>query len=741
MVGSFLRSLACFCLFTALLAEPPDQDKARRLASAAELLSLSTKEAELRLEVHFTGIVTAAEPGWNGQFFVQDPTAGVFVENLQAGQPRTGDLIEIHGVSHPGAFAPILASPKWKKLGTAPLPEPKLASIEAIEAGLEDSQRIQISGIVRKASIQNGELLVEMAVGRYRLLVHAQTPAVDRFETLVGARVTVRGTAASHYNAALRHLTSVAVYVPCAGDFIVDEKEGSSPFESQAISLNDVAQYRRAGKAGHRIHVAGTVLLHRKGEDLFLQDASGGLRVRCTEAASVQPGDFVDAVGFLEFEDYLPVLQDAQIRKTGRRTEPVLPKDTPVSELMNGLHHADQITLRGRILDRSTRVSRRDDSGPQGLLSSWLIQGENLVFTMEYESSAEEERLAAIPVGSLVEARGVCLSEAGRDGKLKSLTLLLASPAGVRVLEHPSWFTPARLLGILAVACVVLSLVLFWLVTVSRKNSALRVLMKEREEARAELQKSHDTLEQKVRERTAQLKVEMTARKSEELQFKAVLAERTRLARELHDSLEQDLTGISLQIETSLKLFGKNPENANHHLQLAKNWINQSQVELHRSIWDLRSRELESFNLANALRQSAQHLFDTTEIKLTVETRGQDRQLPEVVEENVLRIAQEAMTNIIKHAHSSEVSILLDIQESLLSLSIRDNGLGGVTSRMPMPGDNHFGLLGMSERAKRLLGRLDIDSEPGRGTRILVEVPLEFEKRAHSSAEGNTAEP
>jgi len=722
MTKQILRLLLVLLL---ALPTPARAEEERVIDNAAGVLSLPAREAGKRLKVHITGVVTAADTSWNGQFFIQDASAGIFVENLSANQPVPGDVVEISGETHPGAFAPIISSPVWRKIGTAPLPEARPVGIESIEAGQEDGQRVQVSGIVRRIGFEGRWMIIDLAVGRYRLLVYTKDRPMGNPQALVGARVTVRGTAAADYNVRLRHLTSVAVYVPRPEDFSVEETEPADPFTAKPVSLTDVAQYRRGSKPGHRIHVSGTLVHVRPGEDLFLQDRTGGLRILCADTGGLKPGDPVEAVGFLEFEGYLPILQDAAVRRGEEAPAPAPVRSSSTLEILNGLHNAELITLRGRILDRSARGFSRNDGRDTGVRTTWLVQGEGLGFTIEHESRGQEAGMEGVPVGSLVEATGVCFSEAGRDGKLKSLVLLLPSSSAMRVLSYPSWFTPGRLLAILITACVLLSFALFWSITASRRNRELRVLMKEREEVREELQKAHDTLEQKVRERTDQLKVEITARKTTELQFKAVLAERTRLARDLHDSLEQTLTGISLQLETSFKLFDQSPENALHHLQLARNWIRQSQVELHRSIWDLRSRELERFDLASAIDQSARHAFEATQIHCEFATVGERRPLPEVVEENILRIAQEAVTNIIKHAQASKVWITLEFSAEQLVLRVRDNGRGGIPGQPLTAGDNHFGLLGMSERAKRLTGRFLIDSAAGKGTQILVEVPLE----------------
>jgi len=547
--------------------------------------------------------------------------------------------------------------------------------------------------------------------------VRAPLSIASQPAALVAARVRIRGTAATHYNAALRHLTAVAVYVPRAEDFTVLAPEPADPFARAAVPLNSVAEYRRNGGATQRIHVRGVVTLQRIGEDVFLQDGTGGIRLETAQPESFAPGDELDAAGFLEYQNHLPLLRDATLRRTGR-TAAVHPLPVTIADLRNGLHHADLIRLRGKILDRSTRPVQRPSAGYDGVITTWLMQDERLGFTVELETRIEDPALAAIPVGSTVGLDAVCFSDIDEAGKLNSLKLLLPSASAMQVIARPSWLTPGRLLVGLAIVSVILVLVVFWLLTVSRKNAALR-------RAQAELQEAHDTLEQKVIERSAQLQVEMFARKAAELEFKAVLAERTRLARDLHDTLEQTLTGIALQLDVTAKLFARDPGSSNRHLELARNWLRQSQVELRRSIWDLRSRELEQFDLASALRQSAEHLVTGTDLRLDFATRGEKRPLSEVVEENLLRIGQEALTNIAKHARATRIGLELEFGEHALTLRIEDNGIGFDPAPTPTPGDNHFGLLGMSERAKRLSAQIAITSVPGRGTVVSLRVPFD----------------
>jgi signal transduction histidine kinase len=269
----------------------------------------------------------------------------------------------------------------------------------------------------------------------------------------------------------------------------------------------------------------------------------------------------------------------------------------------------------------------------------------------------------------------------------------------------------------------VLVVAIGWTIWVANKNSILKSLVQAKESAQLELQQAHDQLEERVEERTAQLKVEMTARKESELQFRAVLTERTRLAQELHDTLEQTLTGIALQQDLVANQFEKNPDSATHHLKLARNLMRQSQIDLHRSVWGLRSRADEEFNLASALITSVRQITGDTGIRVESEIVGEAGPLSEIIEENLLRIGQEAVTNIVKHAKASVVKIELEFSPQQVLLQIHDDGKGFDPDTCTGPKDGHFGLLGIRERTERMGGHLKITSAPYAGTSIRVEIP------------------
>jgi len=695
------------------------------LTNASAILAL-TSDRTFGQPVLIVGVVTAAQPDreWGGRFFIQDATAGVFVENISTNQPLPGDVLEVSGVSHPGGYAPIITKPQWRKLGTAALPAARPVRIEQLMAGIEDSQRVEISGIVRAYRTGDTVTVFEMASGGYRLDVHTpHLPDVDP-QTLIGAQVRVRGTAATFFSAKLRHLITVSLHTPQAEDFLVEQVEKSDPFADRVVPLDHLAQYRSDHEVGKRVHVKGVVTYQRPGEDLFLQDATGGMQVKSRLTDEVAPGDVVEAVGFPSFEQYLPVLQDAIFRKVTAPRQAPVPKAVMLVELQGGYRHADFVTLQGRVLDsadRSVITPNRAQGGHRTILT---VQSSDSLFSVEGPVTRSGERPMAVPVGSFVEASGICLTKISEDGKLQSLQILLPARDYLRVLEKPSWWTPKRLVLGLTGSFTVLVVAFSWIVMISRKNATLKTLVLEKEQAQVGLQHANDRLEERVRERSEQLKLQINARKDAEVQFKAVLNERTRLAQELHDTLEQTLTGIALQMDTASRFAANDRQRADHHFELARNLVTQSQAEVRCSVWDLRSHSPEQLDLAGLVLAISRKLTEDTSIKVAVNTVGRVRPLSELIEENLLRVSQEALTNIIKHSRATQATITLDYGPQNVVLTITDNGVGFDVARQAGPREGHFGLLGITERVNRLHGEVAITSAADAGTVLRATIPI-----------------
>ncbi|HYL98739.1 MAG TPA: histidine kinase, partial [Blastocatellia bacterium] len=207
-------------------------------------------------------------------------------------------------------------------------------------------------------------------------------------------------------------------------------------------------------------------------------------------------------------------------------------------------------------------------------------------------------------------------------------------------------------------------------------------------------------------------------------QFSAVLVERSRLAREIHDTLAQGFVAIGLQLSAATDKLKESPESAEQHLELAQKLIQSSLVEARRSVWDLRPQALEGGNLAGALSDTANRMITGSPIKLNFRVSGTPRVHPAQVESNLLRIGQEALTNAVKHAASSTIALELSFNSGLVGIRVSDDGRGFNPDAAPAASAGHFGLVGIKERVEQLGGRLRLKSSPGHGTEIEVQVPV-----------------
>ena len=208
-------------------------------------------------------------------------------------------------------------------------------------------------------------------------------------------------------------------------------------------------------------------------------------------------------------------------------------------------------------------------------------------------------------------------------------------------------------------------------------------------------------------------------------QFAAVLQERNRIARELHDNLAQEILGISVQLELVARLLATSTEAAKTHLDRARILVRNSINEARRYVWDLRSQTLEQRDLPTALSDTARRLTAETQVHAQVQVSGAFRPLPAATENNLLRIGQEAVNNAVRHAGAQRILINLSFAPKRVQLSVRDDGRGFDYQAQTQNNGPHFGLLGMRERAEQLGGTLNIHSAPDAGTEVVVDVPLD----------------
>jgi signal transduction histidine kinase len=200
-----------------------------------------------------------------------------------------------------------------------------------------------------------------------------------------------------------------------------------------------------------------------------------------------------------------------------------------------------------------------------------------------------------------------------------------------------------------------------------------------------------------------------------------VLDERQRMAGEIHDMLAQGLVGIITQLEAASQAEPMEAE-WNRHTQAALELARESLAEARRSVEALTPAPLEEARLADALRDVAAKWSERSRVGASVTVTGQARPMRPEIELALLRTAQEALANVAKHASASRVVLTLSYMADLVTLDVRDDGVG-FAAGAPSLRNGGFGLTAMRQRVEGLAGTLDVESEPGTGTTIAATVP------------------
>jgi PAS domain S-box-containing protein len=425
------------------------------LTQVAQIRRLPVEQSRLKYPVKLRGVITYSVPEW-GVTFLQDSTAGIFLWGSPSlAKVRAGDLAEIHGRTAPGDFAPVVDQPQVQVLGPTRLPSAHRFTLEELFAGGEDSQWVEVRGIVHSVGLgqwikpdlreATPSLVLEIAAdGRKFDAWIGDSPKGTNYQDLVDKAVVVRGVCGTESNEK-RQLVAVHLFVPKMEQVRVEERAGTSPDELVISPMDSLMQFTPSRASGHRIRVQGTVTLDLPGGRVFVQDKSGGVMVESTQNTDVEPGDRVDLMGFPISGKYEPVLEDAILRKIGRGTLPP-PVDLTHATSLTGGHDAELVKIRGRLIDKSIQ--------DKNLVLA--LQMGDLTYSARLESSAAVAVTEAITVGSLLEITGVLSIETPEYPDPTAFRILLRSPQDIIIIERTSWWTVSRIASLLVVLAAIL---------------------------------------------------------------------------------------------------------------------------------------------------------------------------------------------------------------------------------------------------------------------------------------------
>ena len=681
-----------------LLGQPAE------LTTIAQVRALSEQEARRGVPVRLRGVFIGEADPEGIAFVIADGAEGLYVQGparLVAELAR-GDLLEITGQSDPGGFAPYVVAKDIRRIGTAPVPAPTRLTLDELNTGGVDAKWVEITGIVRSLRPKEpgdvgppppgtryearpgepaGKVKMKLAAGGADVIV--QFNGTLDPEQYVDAEVRVQGLCFNLHNRN-RQFMRPFVQVPEGVAVVIERPAPADPFGGEPSPVASLLSFEQLkSRVGHRVHVRGRVIHHQAGTALWLRDGAHSLRVETTQPEALQPGDEVDVAGFPARGEYSAVLEDAIFRRRAAAHSPLSPSILADGE--DALRHdADLVQLQGRL----TEVRRFPDS---------------VMLMLEWQDSAIAASMhlpgrVAVPAdwlpGSLVRVSGVCSVSTDEGGPLgglwlpRSFQLLLRSPADLAVIQAPPWWNAERLAWVLAAVLAVAVGAVALVMLASKRR------LREQEHRRA----------------------------MAEAEFAAILSERNRVAREIHDTLSQGLGAISVHLELARKYAGEISAQARQHLATAHKLARISLAEARVSIWNMRSQVLERFDLADALDDILKRLASGTSAAPAMQVEGARRRLSPVVENNLLRIGQEAITNAVKHAQAAHITVTLGFDHRAVRLVVEDDGVGFAEDSPPPAEQRSFGLIGIRERVSILNGRLEIRSRPGGGTRISVTV-------------------
>jgi signal transduction histidine kinase len=664
------------------------------ITTAGQVQNLPIEDARRSLPVRIRGVVTDAKnSAYDHWMSLQDETRGIFV-SLRAvatnGFPSFKEFWEVDGHTGAGDFAPVIVAEKITFLGNGRLPEPARPTWMELLNGSMDVQWAELQGLV--TDVQSNKMTLLLPEGRLDVLLERRYESeLKPFEKTV---VRIRGVLFAVWNPETREVRMGSVIMRNA-TISVDAYAPADLFDAVVKSPRELLLFDARATGFRRVKVLGQIT-YADSTQLFLQQDGSGLRLLPTEKSSVRPGDCVEVVGYPDIGRAALLLREVVLRKTGEAPLPE-PKRLLGSELnLEGLD-STRVQVRGQLLGWHTE---------QATSVLEMQSGAHLFFARL--TDGEFRKLSSLRPGSRLALEGVYVGRSrnhSSNTETESFEILLGSSANVVVLSQPSWWTLQRLLVLVGILLVVLTFTAIWI-------SQLRRL---------------------VGQRTTQLQLEIRERERVERQH-ALEAERSRIARDLHDDLGSSLTEISVLASTGLRhdempavsQTDFHPASAvsghNRLFHVIAGKARSLIAALDVIVWAVDPEDNSLQSLADYLTGYTGEFFSHTKVacRFKVPVLFPETLLEGRVRHDLLMAVKETLNNIVRHADATEVEFRMTFSNDILEIDIADNGRG-FENGAEMEG---HGLKNLSARLAKLGGHCRVDSHVGKGTTVGIRLPL-----------------
>ena len=605
-------------------------------------------------------------------------------DRAAAAHLHPGDVIAVsgHTVTALPAADTVYAD-DWRVIGRGKPSEPAVITPTDLQNGGHDDELVILRGIVTDAfadDIDNRYFWMSVSDGTNTsyasINITAEANSHERTQRLVGARIEVPVCVCrDSKNSYRRKLGRNAM------TFSLNEVRVLDPPPADPFDILGRQRYR------------GQVLVTWQGRHtlLRLRDTAEYCRVEFAKEVLPKMGDFIEVSGIPMTDFYCDNLACAVWRPTAEWTvreatvSDIVPQDILASSSgtrnepgIYPLYNGNLVRLTGRVIA----------AAGAGSVLKMVCKGQ--VVPVDISSAPGLESL--LEPGCEVSVCGICLldvpnwTHGGPFPQISGFTLVVRKADEVTVLARPPWWTPARFLIALGALVMLIVLVLVW-------NASLRILVARRSR-------------QLVREQAQKLDAELR------------IDERTRLAAELHDSVAQNLSSVSMQLDAVQLAAHSLAEPFRSALGLASKTLLSCRQELRNCLWDLRSQALNEPDLGSAILKTLKpHLCGAA---LRIRFNVSRRLVSDQTAHAVLRILRELAANAIHHGHAKNLTVAGCLDGRLLKFSLTDDGCGFNPKHVAGVDSGHFGLSGIRDRIKKTHGTFEISSEPGRGTKAVV---------------------
>lgn len=674
------------------------------LKTAAEVRTLPREKAHEGLPVSLSGVVTFTVLHGRGDgpnpvegFILQDQTAGVYVAwpdapSQKLTRIKEGDVLRVQGTTHPGGFAPSIRLESLFVEGSASIPKGPLIAPHELWSGRYDCQPVTLEGVVQRIEINSFDVAqIEIATesGLFPVFVN-RARSLEGTE-IVDAKLRISGICFSSYNSR-GELNGIQIRAATPSSIQILEPGNPEPFSAPEAHALALMPFRQEPPNLHRQRITGTVTMSRPGKFFYLQTPLRNFRIETHQEAPLTPGDRVEASGFVAKSPSFAVLREAVFRKLAKDPPPA-PQPVEPEALLGWPRSGTALRLEDydgqliRIEGRLLKIEPEESNGRRV-----YFEADRTVRFAILPPETPAGKIAHLQSGSDIALTGICVQHLDtpwlRINRTKSVGfhLLLRGPDDIVIKNAPPWWTKERLAWALGSAAFILAALGVWIFSLRRLVAAQTRLL------------------------------------SETIANESRLEERQRIGRELHDTLLQELTGITRLIGNA-KRHLDDPKKATETLSMAERMAHRCNAESRSSVQDLMSISLENGGLPMAIDELVRPLASIADADFQTFIPQDLGRHDARIETAILRIAHEAVANALKHSKASHVVLSLEKLPDFLRLTVSDNG-SGFERPKNSSASAHFGLLGMEERAIRAGGRLEIESASGTGTKVVASFPL-----------------